>query len=73
MSNEVTDCQQAINLRLAGQSVEDICRTLGRTQARFHQRWRAATLAPPIGQVGRALGPNGLFDLTRASTLSVRW
>ena len=57
MSNEFADRQQAIKLRLAGQSVEDICRLLGRTVAWFHRWWRRY----------RALGPNGLLDLTRAN------
>ena len=57
MSNEFADRQQAIKLRLAGQSVETICRVLGRTRAWFHLWWRRY----------RALGPNGLFDLTRAN------
>jgi len=57
MSNEFADRQQAIKLRLAGQSVEDICRLLGRTVAWFHRWWRRY----------RALGPNELLDLTRAN------
>ena len=55
MSNESTDRQPAIKLRLASQSVEDICPVLGCTQAWFHLWWRCY----------HALGPNGLFDLTR--------
>jgi putative transposase len=57
MNNEFADRQQAIKLRLAGHTVEDICRVLGRTPAWFHIWWRRY----------RALGPNGLFDLTRAN------
>ena len=57
MDNELADRQQAIKLRLAGQSVEEICRILGRSQVWFHIWWRRY----------RALGPNGLFDLTRAN------
>lgn len=57
MNNELTDRQQAIKLRLAGQSVEEICRMMGRSPAWFHIWWRRY----------RALGPNGLFDLTRAN------
>ncbi len=41
---------------MAGQSVEDICRLLGRSRDWFHTWWRRY----------RALGPTGLFDLTRA-------
>jgi len=57
MNNELSDRQRAITLRLAGQSVEDICRLLGRTPAWFHIWWRRY----------RALGPNGLLELTRAN------
>ncbi len=57
MNNELTDRQQAIKLRLTGRSVEDLCRILGRTPAWFHIWWRRY----------RALGPNGLLDLTRAN------
>ena len=57
MNNELTDRQQAIKLRLTGRSVEDICRILGRTPAWFHIWWRRY----------RALGPNGLLELTRAN------
>ncbi|MDP1633749.1 MAG: helix-turn-helix domain-containing protein [Gallionellaceae bacterium] len=58
MNNELSDCQQAIKLRLAGRSVEEICGILGRSPAWFHIWWRRY----------RALGPNGLFDLTRTTT-----
>jgi len=57
MNNEFADRQQAIKLRLAGQSVEDICHVLGRSFTWFHRWWRRY----------RALGPNGVFDLTRAN------
>jgi hypothetical protein len=57
MNTELSDRQQAIKLRLAGQSVEAICRILGRTPGWFHIWWRRY----------RALGPNGLLDLTRAN------
>ena len=57
MNNELSDRQQAIKLRLAGQSVAELCRILGRGPAWFHIWWRRY----------RALGPNGLFDLTRAN------
>ncbi len=57
MNNELSDRQQAIKLRLAGRSVEEICRLLGRSPAWFHLWWRRY----------RALGPNGLFDLTRST------
>jgi putative transposase len=57
MNNELSDRQQAIKLRLAGRSVEEICRILGHPSSWFHVWWRRY----------RALGPNGLFDLTRAN------
>lgn len=57
MNNELYDRQQAIKLRLAGRSVEEICKILGRSPAWFHIWWRRY----------RALGPNGLFDLTRSN------
>jgi len=57
MDNELADRQQAIKLRLAGQSVEMICRLLGRSSVWFHVWWRRY----------RAQGPNALFDLTRAN------
>jgi putative transposase len=57
MNNELTDRQQAIKLRLAGQSVDDICRLLGRSHDWFHLWWRRY----------RALGPDGLLELTRAN------
>jgi putative transposase len=57
MNNELLDRQHAIRLRLAGRSVEEICRILGRSPAWFHIWWRRY----------RALGPNGLFDLTRTT------
>ena len=58
MNNELSDRQQAIKLRLAGRSVEEICRILGGSPAWFHIWWRRY----------RALGPNGWFDLTRTTT-----
>ena len=57
MNNEFADRQQAIKLRLAGKSAVEICQVLGRSRDWFHTWWRRY----------RALGPNGLFDLTRAN------
>jgi transposase InsO family protein len=57
MNTEFADRQQAIKLRLAGHAVEEICRLLGHPPTWFHGWWRRY----------RALGPNGLFDLTRAN------
>ncbi len=62
LNNELADRQQAIRLRLAGQSVEAICRLLGRSHDWFHTWWRRY----------RAHGPNGLFELTRANVLPRR-
>jgi transposase InsO family protein len=60
--DEYTDRNQAIKMRLAGQSVAQICHTVGRCKAWFHKWW------------GRYLefGPDGLFDLTRANHQVVR-
>jgi putative transposase len=57
MDNELSDRQQAVKLRLAGRSVEEICQLLSRSSAWFHVWWRRY----------RSLGPNGLFDLTRSN------
>ena len=58
MNNELADRQQAIKLRLAGKTVVEICQILGRSPDWFHTWWRRY----------RALGPNGLYELTRANT-----
>ena len=57
MGNELTDRQAAIRLRLAGESIENICRTLRRSKRWFHKWWKRYL----------ALGPEGLYDLTRAN------
>ena len=44
-------------MRLAGESIEDICRTLKRSKPWFHKWWKRYL----------ALGPEGLYDLTRAN------
>jgi len=67
MNNELTDRQQAIKLRLAGRSIEDICRILDRTPAWLHIWWRRYTCPTSRASAGRALGPNGLLELTRAN------
>jgi putative transposase len=56
MKDEFSDRHQAIKLRLAGQSVESICQSLGRSREWFHTWWRRY----------QAMGAAGLFDLTRA-------
>lgn len=62
MKDELSDRYQAIRLRLAGQPVEHICQVLGRSRAWFHFWWRRY----------RALGPDGLYDLTRSQVHAVR-
>ncbi len=57
MHDELAARQRAISLRLAGQPVKRICATLGRCEAWFHRWWRRYLEA----------GPEGLYDLTRAS------
>jgi putative transposase len=57
MTNGLTDRQQAIKLRLAGQAVDEICRLVGRSHDWFHMWWRRY----------RANGPNGLLEVTRAN------
>jgi len=57
MHDELMARQRAISLRLAGQPVKRICAALGRCEAWFHRWWRRYLEA----------GPEGLYDLTRAS------
>src|SRR5262249_35568759 len=57
MHDELSARQRAISLRLAGQPVKRICAALGRCEAWFHRWWRRYLEA----------GPEGLYDLTRAS------
>jgi|RhiMetdeSRZDD1v2_1073273.scaffolds.fasta_scaffold391254_2 winged helix-turn helix protein/integrase-like protein len=57
MNDELSARQRAISLRLAGQPVKRICAALGRCEAWFHRWWRRYLEA----------GPEGLYDLTRAS------
>lgn len=56
MKDEFADRLLAIKLRLEGQSVDQICHTLHHSRDWFHRWWRRY----------RALGPDGLFELTRA-------
>jgi putative transposase len=56
MSNELTDRQLAIQLRLAGESVEAVCQRLKRSEVWFHKWWRRYV----------ADGVEGLYDLSRA-------
>ena len=57
MHDELFVRQTAIRLRLAGESVESICRTLKRSEAWFHKWWRRYLES----------GPEGLYDLTRGN------
>ena len=57
MRDEYSDRHQAIQMRLAGQSVAQVCRNLRRSLRWFHKWWSRYL----------AQGPDGLFDLTRAA------
>jgi putative transposase len=57
MNDELTARQRAISLRLAGRSVKQTCSTLNRGETWFHKWWHRYLEA----------GPEGLYDLTRAS------
>ncbi|MFZ5911749.1 MAG: helix-turn-helix domain-containing protein [Chloroflexota bacterium] len=55
MQNEFSDRQRAIQMRLAGDSVELICRVLQRSEPWFHKWWRRYLES----------GSEGLYDLSR--------
>jgi transposase InsO family protein len=57
MRDEYSDRHQAIQMRLAGQSVAQVCQTLRRSLRWFHKWWNRYL----------AYGPDGLFDLTRTT------
>ena len=57
MRDELSIRQTAIRLRLAGESVESICRTLKRSKPWFHKWWPRYLES----------GPEGLYDLTRGN------
>jgi transposase InsO family protein len=57
MKDEFSDRHQAIQMRLAGQSAAHICRALRRSLRWFHKWWTRYL----------ELGPDGLYDLTRAA------
>jgi putative transposase len=57
VKDEFTDRHQAIKLRLAGRSIDEICRALGRSHEWFHTWWRRY----------QAMGVAGLYDQTRAN------
>ena len=56
MNDEFSDRHRAIQLRLAGQSVQQICHALQRSARWFHKWWLRYL----------ELGPDGLFDLSHA-------
>ncbi len=55
MSDDFSDRQMAIQLRLAGESVEAMCLRLKHSARWFHKWWRRYV----------AEGPEGLCDLSR--------
>lgn len=57
MNDELSKRQAAIRMRLAGESVEEICHTLHRARS-WLQKWWQRYLD---------LGPEGLYDLSRAN------
>jgi transposase InsO family protein len=57
MQDDYHDRHQAVRLRLAGRSIPDICRILGRSERWFHKWWNRYL----------EFGPDGLFELTRAN------
>jgi putative transposase len=57
MNDELSKRQAAIRLRVAGESIPDICRAVQRAESWFHKWWKRYL----------TLGPEGLYDLTRAS------
>jgi len=61
MENEFSDRQRAIKMRLAGDSIELICRALHRSEPWFNKWWRRYL----------EVGSEGLYDLTRARHTTV--
>lgn len=57
MHHELIVRQIAIRLRLSGESIGSICRTLKRSEAWFHKWWHRYLEA----------GPEGLYDLSRGN------
>lgn len=57
MRDELSARQAAIRLRLAGERIDSICRTLSRSEAWFQKWWRRYMES----------GPAGLYDMTRAN------
>lgn len=57
MRDELSTRQAAVRLRMAGEKVEAICRTVNRTPPWFHKWWRRYL----------ASSPAGLYELTHAN------
>lgn len=57
MQDELSVRRAAIRLRLTGESVESVCRTLKRSRAWFHKWWRRYLES----------GPEGLYDLSHGN------
>lgn len=57
MGDELSDRHSAIRLRLAGERIEDICHSVKRSKPWFNRWWKRYLM----------LGPEGLYDLTRAN------
>ena len=57
MKDELSIRQIAIRLRLAGESVDSICTTLKRSKPWLHKWWQRYL----------AMGPEGLYDITRTN------
>jgi putative transposase len=57
MQDELSVRRTAIRLRLAGESIESVCRTLKRSRTWFHKWWQRYLQS----------GPEGLYDLTRGN------
>jgi putative transposase len=57
MNDALSQRQAAIRLRLAGETIDTICRTVQRSYRWFHKWWKRYL----------AMGPEGLYDLTRAN------
>jgi putative transposase len=57
MNDELSKRQAASRLRLAGEPIASICRSMQRTERWFHKWWQRYL----------TVGPEGLYDLTRAN------
>ncbi|MFZ1039838.1 MAG: helix-turn-helix domain-containing protein [Anaerolineales bacterium] len=57
LNDEFSDRHRAIELRLAGESIPQLCSTLHRSRRWFHKWWNRYL----------EFGPDGLFDMTHAA------